>query len=80
LTTGSPTGFDRGNGWQQGNLFAESIRPTATDVVVSVTEGEDKPLKYPPMFKFADVVLFTKLDVLAGRAERCTCRCNPWRK
>ena len=33
-------------------------------VLLSVTEGEDKPLKYPPMFKSADVVLLTKIDVI----------------
>jgi len=32
-------------------------------VLMSVTEGEDKPLKYPPMFKLADVVLLTKSDL-----------------
>jgi hydrogenase nickel incorporation protein HypB len=33
-------------------------------VLMSVTEGEDKPLKYPPMFKSADVVLLTKIDLI----------------
>jgi hydrogenase nickel incorporation protein HypB len=33
-------------------------------VVVSVTEGEDKPLKYPDMFATADVVLVNKADLL----------------
>lgn len=32
-------------------------------VLLSTTEGEDKPLKYPPIFKSAHVVLLTKLDV-----------------
>ena len=32
-------------------------------VLLSTTEGEDKPLKYPPIFKSADVVLLTKIDV-----------------
>ncbi|MCH7227459.1 hydrogenase nickel incorporation protein HypB [Haloferula sp. A504] len=32
-------------------------------VLLSVTEGEDKPLKYPPIFKSADLVLLTKTDV-----------------
>ena len=36
---------------------------TARVVLMSVTEGEDKPLKYPPMFKSADVVLLTKIDL-----------------
>jgi hydrogenase nickel incorporation protein HypB len=33
-------------------------------VVVSVTEGEDKPLKYPHMFRAADAVLLNKIDLL----------------
>ena len=32
-------------------------------VLLSVTEGEDKPLKYPKMFKLADLVVVTKLDL-----------------
>lgn len=32
-------------------------------VVLSVTEGEDKPLKYPPMFNSADVGVITKIDL-----------------
>jgi hydrogenase nickel incorporation protein HypB len=32
-------------------------------VLLSVTEGEDKPLKYPTMFKSADVVVLTKTDI-----------------
>lgn len=32
-------------------------------VLLSVTEGEDKPLKYPPIFRSADVVVVTKLDL-----------------
>lgn len=32
-------------------------------VVFSVTEGEDKPLKYPVMFKTADIVLISKIDL-----------------
>lgn len=32
-------------------------------VLLSTTEGEDKPLKYPPIFKSADLVLLTKVDV-----------------
>jgi hydrogenase nickel incorporation protein HypB len=37
-------------------------------VLLSVTEGEDKPLKYPTIFNTADVALITKID-LAGPAE-----------
>jgi hydrogenase nickel incorporation protein HypB len=33
-------------------------------VALSVTEGEDKPLKYPVMFRKADLVLITKMDLL----------------
>ena len=37
-------------------------------VLLSVTEGEDKPLKYPTIFNTADVALVTKID-LAGAVE-----------
>ncbi len=33
-------------------------------VILSVTEGEDKPLKYPDMFRAADVMLLNKCDLL----------------
>ena len=36
-------------------------------VLVSVTEGEDKPLKYPSIFNTADVAVITKIDL----AEAC---------
>ncbi len=36
----------------------------ANVVALSVTEGEDKPLKYPVMFRNADLVLLTKVDLL----------------
>ena len=32
--------------------------------ILSVTEGEDKPLKYPDMFRAADLVLVNKIDLL----------------
>ncbi|MCC6927482.1 MAG: hydrogenase nickel incorporation protein HypB [Gemmatimonadaceae bacterium] len=35
--------------------------------LLSVTEGEDKPLKYPTMFNSADVAVITKMDL----AEAC---------
>lgn len=35
--------------------------------LLSVTEGEDKPLKYPTMFNSADVAVITKIDL----AEAC---------
>jgi len=33
-------------------------------VIFSVTEGEDKPLKYPDMFRAADLMLLNKCDLL----------------
>ncbi len=33
-------------------------------VILSVTEGEDKPLKYPDMFHAADLMLLSKVDLL----------------
>ena len=33
-------------------------------VILSVTEGEDKPLKYPDMFAAADLMLLNKIDLL----------------
>jgi hydrogenase nickel incorporation protein HypB len=35
-------------------------------VLLSVTEGEDKPLKYPPIFNSADLALVTKIDLAAA--------------
>jgi hydrogenase nickel incorporation protein HypB len=34
-------------------------------VLLSTTEGEDKPLKYPPMFHSADIALLTKAELAA---------------
>ena len=50
-----------------GNLVCPAIYDLGQDVNVvalSVTEGEDKPLKYPTMFHKADLVLLTKVDLL----------------
>jgi len=47
-----PAGFDLG----------EDFRV----VLFSVTEGEDKPLKYPKMFKHADAVVVNKMDLAAA--------------
>ncbi|MCW8419294.1 hydrogenase nickel incorporation protein HypB [Fluoribacter dumoffii] len=33
-------------------------------VILSVAEGENKPLKYPDMFRCADLLLITKMDLL----------------
>ena len=59
-----------------GNLVCPAVYDLGQDVNVvalSVTEGEDKPLKYPTMFHKADLVLLTKIDLLPQLA---TCR---WR-
>lgn len=60
-----------------GNL----VRPALFDlgerakvVIVSVTEGEDKPVKYPHMFQAADVILMNKIDLLPHvrfNVQRC---------
>ncbi|WP_239651816.1 hydrogenase nickel incorporation protein HypB [Neosynechococcus sphagnicola] len=49
-----------------GNLVCPAsydLGETLRVVVLSVTEGEDKPLKYPTMFKTADFVLVSKVEV-----------------
>lgn len=55
-----PSGFDLGE--------AHKV------VILSVTEGEDKPLKYPDMFHAADLMLLNKIDLLPYLdfdVERC---------
>jgi hydrogenase nickel incorporation protein HypB len=58
-----------------GVLFIENVGnlvcPAAFDLgeahkvaILSVTEGEDKPLKYPDMFRAADLMLLNKCDLL----------------
>jgi hydrogenase nickel incorporation protein HypB len=50
-----------------GNLVCPAVYDlgqAANVVALSVTEGEDKPLKYPVMFRTADLVLLTKMDLL----------------
>ncbi len=50
-----------------GNLVCPAIYDlgqTANVVALSVTEGVDKPLKYPVMFRVAELVLITKVDLL----------------
>jgi hydrogenase nickel incorporation protein HypB len=42
--------------------LGESLRV----VLLSVTEGEDKPLKYPTIFNTADLALITKVDLAAA--------------
>ena len=50
-----------------GNLVCPALfdlGEQARVVIFSVTEGEDKPLKYPHMFSSADVLLLSKTDLL----------------
>ena len=50
-----------------GNLVCPALfdlGERAKIVVLSVTEGEDKPLKYPHMFRAADVMILNKTDLL----------------
>jgi hydrogenase nickel incorporation protein HypB len=67
-------------GWEVGKLdflFVENVGnlvcPSSYDlgenlrlVLLSVTEGEDKPLKYPTIFNSADVAVITKMDLAAA--------------
>jgi hypothetical protein len=45
-----------------GEYFIGENDKIATIIVLSVTEGEDKPLKYPDMFAAADLMLLNKID------------------
>jgi CobW/HypB/UreG, nucleotide-binding domain len=50
-----------------GNLVCPALfdlGEKARVVIFSVTEGEDKPLKYPHMFSTADVLLLSRIDLL----------------
>jgi hydrogenase nickel incorporation protein HypB len=50
-----------------GNLVCPAefrVGETARAMVCSITEGEDKPLKYPLMFRTCDVVVVNKLDLV----------------
>jgi hydrogenase nickel incorporation protein HypB len=50
-----------------GNLVCPALfdlGEAAKVVVISVTEGDDKPLKYPHMFAGADLVVINKIDLL----------------
>jgi len=69
------------DGWELANLdflFIENVGnlvcPSSYDLgekirvaLLSVTEGEDKPLKYPTLFNSADAAVITKMDI----AEPC---------
>jgi hydrogenase nickel incorporation protein HypB len=50
-----------------GNLICPSLFDLGEErriLVASVTEGEDKPIKYPHMFRSADLILLNKIDLL----------------
>jgi hydrogenase nickel incorporation protein HypB len=50
-----------------GNLVCPAAFDLGEDAkiaLLSVTEGEDKPLKYPDMFRAADILILTKVDLL----------------
>lgn len=50
-----------------GNLVCPASFDLGEDIRVvlwSVTEGEDKPLKYPPIFQAANVVVISKTDLI----------------
>lgn len=67
--------LDHLKAFESGLLFIENVGnlvcPAAFDLgeahkvaILSVTEGEDKPLKYPDMFYAADVMILNKTDLL----------------
>jgi hydrogenase nickel incorporation protein HypB len=69
-----------------GNLVCPAswdLGETAKIVVFSVTEGEDKPLKYPKMFRMARYAVLNKIDLLpyldfdADAAIACAREVNP---
>src|SRR5215471_6866633 len=69
-----------------GNLICPSsydLGEAAKVVLLSVTEGEDKPLKYPSIFFKSELMLLTKIDLLAhvpfdaSRAEENARRIHP---
>ena len=69
-----------------GNLVCPALwdlGEAAKVVILSVTEGEDKPLKYPDMFAAADLVLLAKTDLLphldfdVAHCIDCVRRVNP---
>lgn len=60
-----------------GNLVCPALfdlGEQAKVVILSVTEGEDKPIKYPHMFRASDIMILTKIDLLPYLqfdVERC---------
>jgi hydrogenase nickel incorporation protein HypB len=79
------------DGWDLNDLdylFIENVGnlvcPSSYDLgeklriaLLSVTEGEDKPLKYPGMFNSADIAVITKMDLAeACEFERASAHAN----
>jgi len=69
-----------------GNLVCPAEVPLGEDkriVLLSVTEGDEKPLKYPLIFKTSDILVVTKTDLLpyvkfdVGRVRRAARIANP---
>lgn len=60
-----------------GNLVCPALfdlGEQAKVVILSVTEGEDKPIKYPHMFRASQVMILTKIDLLpyvSFEVDRC---------
>ena len=55
-----------------GNLVCPASYDLGEDlrlVLLSVTEGEDKPLKYPTIFNSADIAVITKIDLAESRSN-----------
>jgi hydrogenase nickel incorporation protein HypB len=50
----------------------EDVRP----ILISVTEGEDKPLKYPSIFNSADISIVTKMDLAEAVEFDWDAACN----
>ena len=63
-----------------GNLVCPASYDVGEDlrvVLLSVTEGEDKPLKYPTIFNTADVAVLTKMDLAeAVEFDSAAAACN----
>ena len=72
-----------------GNLVCPAefrVGEDARVMVCSVTEGEDKPLKYPLMFRTCELVVINKIDLLehldydldrcSTTSTRCTGTCR----
>jgi len=63
---GQPSDFDLVFVENVGNLVCPAefeVGEHAKVALLSITEGEDKPLKYPIMFREADCLLITKMDL-----------------